>query len=53
MDLGIDSLMAVEITLAIEECIGIRLHPTLLLELRTLVELVDYLGTLAKQELQP
>jgi len=48
-DLGLDSLMAVEIAMEIQSLLKIRLYPTLLLEIETLADLLSYLRTLTEQ----
>jgi acyl carrier protein len=48
-----DSLMAVEIALAIQDYMGIRFQPTLLLELQSMTELMAHLEALMKQEEHP
>ena len=52
-DLGMDSLMAVEIALAIQDYMGIRLQPTLLLELQSMTELMAHLEALMNEEGHP
>jgi acyl carrier protein len=52
-DLGIDSLMAVEIALDLQRLIGVRIYPTLLLELRTMTDLVDQVRVLTEQDFGP
>ena len=44
--LGIDSLMAVEIALELQNSFGVRVPPTLLMEVRTLRDLQDHLERL-------
>lgn len=54
-DLGIDSLMALELNNALESSLGISISSTILFKYPTLAELVDYLGSavLEIDSLQP